>query len=210
MSNIISDQIKNNINIFLSQYFRIIIVVVVMTILLAGNLFFVWPKYKRILKDIDAANKEEDLRYAKRQKYLNQLKELKSEYQRINRDDLRKIKIMLPKKSSREELLAQTEDMIVKNGFLLTDLRVENVADKQGDNIANNKAAQEESLVKPANTVSVKKIKIIMNVVGTDYTGLKRLLKIIENNLRLMDVVNLSFNLTNRTTSLEVYTYYID
>jgi len=207
MPNIISAQIKNSVNIFLSKYFGAVAVFVAMAILVFGNLFFVWPEYKRIINDIESANKKEDLKYAERQKYLKQLKELKAEYQKISPDDIKKIEIMLPKKNNREELLAQMENMIARNGFLLADLRVEDIVEKQ-DGAADE--AEKKDSIDPADRKGVNKIKINMNIVGTDYDGFKRLLRVIENNLRLLDITNLSFSPGSQKTSLEMYAYYAD
>ncbi len=209
MKDIINAQIKNSINIFLNRYFSVVALAAAIVILVLGGLFLIFPKYKQIDNNIKLADKKESLNYAKRQKYLSQLKELKAEYQKINQDDIKKIKIMLPKTNNREELLAEIEKMILKNGFLLTNLRVEDVDAKQ-KNIAgaakkNNK--NNKNLVKTA-AISINKVKINMNVIGTDYGGLKKLLGVVENNLRLMDIVNLSFNPGDKTTSLEVYAYY--
>ncbi len=209
---IINAQIKNNINIFLDRYFGAIAIITAVIVLVLGNLLLVWPKYKQIINDIESAEKKESLDYAKRQKYLNQLKELKSEYQKISQDDIKKIEIMLPQENNKEELLAQMENLISKNGFLLTDLRVEDVAAKQESSAgaAKGQSAGDKGLIVQAAKPGLNKVKININVVGTDYEGLKRLLGVIENNLRLMDVTNLFFDPEGRKSSLEMYAYYVD
>lgn len=210
MRDIISAQIKNTVNIFLNRYFSAIALVVAVIILISGYLFLVRPKYKQIVNDIESAGEEESLNYSKRQKYLSQLKELKAEYRKISQEDIEKIKIMLPGTNNREELLAQMEKIITKNGFLLTSLSVEDIEPRQ-EKIAipaKSKTADNKNLIKPAAKISVNKVKINMNIIGTDYSGLKKLLDVIENNLRLIDITNLSFSPNGNTTSLEMYAYY--
>lgn len=213
MKDVISAQIKNNINIFLNRYFGAIAIFAAVIVLILGNLFLVWPKYKQITDDIRSAEKKESLNYSKRQKYLSQLKELKAEYKKINQDDIKKIEIMLPKTNNKEKLLAQIEKIILKNGFLLKDLRVEDVNDKQKKAVVakkNMSADTSKGLIKPVGKVNIKKVKINMNVIGADYKGFKKLLGVIENNLRLMDITSLSFSPGGGSVSLEMYAYYVN
>ncbi len=188
-------QIKNQINIFFNFYFKIILVLIVSLFLFAGYLFIVLPKYKQISFDIEAGGRKENLEYLNRQKYYNQLKKLQAEYLKINVSDINKVNIMLPDKKDIESLLPEIEGIILKNGLLLTSIQVENMGGAPTD-----KGISQE----------IKKIKININVVGTDYVGFKNLLKAIENNLRLMDINNLSFDPTGNTTSLDITTYYLN
>jgi hypothetical protein len=47
-----------------------------------------------------------------------------------------------------------------------------------------------------------------VDLVGLDYDGLKRLLRDIEQNLRLLDVRDLHFRQNSKEASLSIATYY--
>jgi len=213
MSNLISAQIRNNINIFLNRYFSAIIFVASVVVLVAGFSFLLLPKYKEVMRGIESAGAEYDSEYSEMQKYLSELKKLKNEFQKISQEDIAKIQIMLPQEEYHEELLAQMENIVLKNGFLLTFLQVEDngqierVPRDGGRDGKANDAGGDRIPLEVQTTVNQVKIK--MDIVGADYSGLKKLLGIIENNLRLIDILNISFDPTGGKTSLEMRAYYI-
>ena len=212
MKSVISARIKNNINIFLNRYFNAIAFAAAVVIFVLGYLFLIAPKYKQIVYNIESAGEEEGVKYSERQKYLNQLKKLKTEYQTMDQADIEKIEKMLPSKKYHEELLPQLEEIILKNGFLLTSLQVEadGIQQENTENQTKSKNTGNKNLTEPAIKNKISKIKIKMNIVGADYKGFKRLLGVIENNLRLMDITNLSFDPSGDMISLEMYAYYLE
>jgi Tfp pilus assembly protein PilO len=206
MKDIKSIQIKNTINIFLNRYFNIVAFGVTIIILVLGFSFLILPKYKQIGQEIKLAGEEKSAEYLERQKYLNQLEELKAEYQRISPADIERLKSMIPYEKEHERLLAQLESIILKNGFLFPSLHIEEVESKSQSTKtpAKNDSTEAESSNK------IKKVAIKTEIIGTDYTGLKRILNVFENNLRLMDIANLSFNPKENRTSLTLYAYYLE
>jgi hypothetical protein len=203
-------QIKNIINIFLTRYFKVIVLILTIMILIVGYSFLIKPKYKQIIQEVKSVSEEKSPKYLNRKKYLNQLKELKAEYQKISLSDINKIKAILPSEKGHEELLAQLEDIILKNGLLLTSLQIEEVAEAKDKEVSRREGEKaEDSSSEDKLLKEINKLKIRMEIIGTDYVGFKNLLNVIENNLRLMDIVSLSFSPDNNTTSLELYVYYI-
>jgi len=49
---------------------------------------------------------------------------------------------------------------------------------------------------------------VTLSVSSIDYSGLKNLLHLLENNLRLIDVTNLSFSPDNNAATIGLRTYY--
>lgn len=211
MKRIISVQVKNKINIFLYKYFNLVVLCIVVIILTFGYLSFIKPKYDQINNEYKTASVEEDSKYLERKKYLKQLEDLKQEYQEISVVDIEKIKIMLPEEDNHEELFAQFEDIILKNGLLLTSLSISEVESKLVDTKAlkeENDSAEDSS--SNEGILEIKTILVSLSFLGTDYEGLKNILSILENNLRLFDINSLSFNPGGNSTSLELYTYFLE
>ncbi len=192
----------------LTRYFNIVAPVLVVAVLALGFFFLIEPKYKSIISEKKEIITPEDLKLEERLRYIDELKKQKESFETINAEDIKRIRAIAPTRLYHEELLAQLEKIILENGLLLNSIAI---AEEGSDNTSNANISEgggnsnEEESGPP-----VKKIKISMSITGTDYAGLKNLLSIIENNLRLMDIVSLSADITNRTTSIDAYAYYLE
>jgi|SRR3989344_1968740 len=184
---------KHKIN-YLVAHFKKIILLVMVIIFAAGYFFLINPKYQEIKTKIgDIGTKEEE--QSSLQDKLIQITKLRSAYKSISLDGLERINMALPDSPSKDELLPQLETLISQNGLLLTSLQVDDL--QKSDDKTDQKAT------------GIGKIKISMNIVGTDYYNFKNILSVLEKNLRLLDVVSLKFSPTEESASLEVITYYM-
>ena len=129
---------------------------------------------------------------------LNKIKKLKEAYQQISREDIDKIEAILPEEGGEDKLLAELEDIVLGNGLILSSLQIEKKgAEPINKSIINNFSGE------------IGKIKIGMDIVGTDYVGLKNFLTVIEKNLRLIDIIKIGFSPAENKTSIEAYSYYL-
>lgn len=192
----------------LTRYFKLIAFALVAAIFVLGFFFLIKPKYKNIISKNKEIITYEYLKYEERLKYLNELKKQKASFKTISAEDIKKIKALAPTRLYHEELLAQLEKIILENGLLLNSIDIAEAgsadASKANPPEGGGNAAEQGS------GLPVKRIKINMSITGTDYTGLKNLLNIMENNLRLIDIVNLSTDTKNKTTSIDAYAYYLE
>lgn len=186
------NQLISRLNGFIIDYFNYFVLAVVVLIMVIGLVFFITPEYRQTVNELNEIKARRQKEYEASQQYLAQLNQLNSIYNKVNPDDLKKIENLLPSRAETEDLLSQLEAIAANNGLLLTSLEVD----------TGNKN-------KNVNLSAVDKIKIKMNVVGLDYVGLKNILRTIENNLRLMDIVNLSFSPAESAASFEIDTYYL-
>ena len=212
MNNIIENkivkQIASSINMILMRYFKLIALALVVAILALGFFFLIEPKYKSIISKKEEVITPEDLKYEEHLQYSNELKKQKAGFAAINAEDIKRIKALAPTRLYHEELLAQLEKIILANGLLLNSIAI---AEAGSDNAGNaNPPEAGGNAAVPAGELPVKKIKINMDITGADYTGLKNLLNIIENNLRLIDIVRVSADIKGKTTSIEAYAYYLE
>lgn len=203
--------IKNAI-IFLARYFNFFVTGIVVVILISGYFLVISPKVKE-LSEKDKAVEETVFddsapEFKERQDRLKELKKILADYEEINPDSIKKIKTMLPTRKKQEILLAEMEKIILSNGFLLSSITTE---EAKGETPSKKTSAKEGESA-PVSTIlqDVKKLKITMEIIGADYNGLKNILGILENNLRLLDITKVSLNSEKENLSLEGYTYYLE
>jgi len=200
---------KLQINNFLMHYFKLFVFVILIIMLTAGYFMLIRPKYKKVIRDIALISADKEVEYLTQQRYLDKLNELKAIYKNINPEDKNKINVILPSQTEVEDLFSEIEVIVLKNGLLLASLQVELKEDKassRGAYIPKSalKTKEEEELPKEIGQVSIK-----MEIIGTDYNGFKNMLRTLENNLRLMDIIQLSFSPSSEQTSLELLAYYL-
>ncbi len=222
-----SNQLMKQVNDFLLNYFNWVILIIVLPILVVGFSMIIEPKYELVIRDVEIVRRDKEGEYLIQQSYLNKLNELKNAYQGIKSEDKRKIDIILPDKVETEEFFSNMEAMVLRNGLILTSLQIKSEALELEENKITSKNQNKEDTSASArnrkkiykteeakakiNNLSeeIGKITITMNIIGTDYDGLKSLLQTIENNLRLMDIKNISWSSDGNSTSLELVTYYM-
>lgn len=195
------------INSFLIKNFKFIIILIVIIVLLLGSYFVLYKKYNKIMVQSEAASEEQKSEYDNQLKYLQELQDLKSVYETISQKDIDKVLAILPDEQTHEDLLSQVETIILKNGLLLKSLSVEAEGkDKSQRSISTTSGGGNKEDSIPS---EIGKVKINMSIIGTDYERFKQLLFVLENNLRLMDIDNLSFSPNEKSTTLSLVTYYL-
>ena len=192
---------KNSLNLFLNNYFNIIMVVVMIIILLLSYFFIIKPKYNQTLLAIEITAQQQQKLYADQQKKLNNLKIISDLYKKISETDLKKFNGVLPDNYVKERLFGEFEEIINKNGYILNSvtLDAEKESEETADVIASTTSEQ---------SGKIGKINLQLSISAVDYKGFKNLLRLLENNLRLFDVSNVSFSAGGNTTNLTLTTYY--
>lgn len=207
------EQLKQKANAFLIRYFNLLAITLAAIILIVGFFLLIKPKYNKISREIKLSNENSENKYNAAFAYLSQLNKLKAEYEKISPEGIKKIEIMLPSEKFYEELFVQLESIVLKNGLLLTSIEISPeglISGKESAGAAktqNNKTAENKA-VKDNLLEEVTKVNIAMSVAGVDYLGLKKLLYVLENNLQLIDITNLSFSPDQKGVTLEMTTYY--
>lgn len=188
-------------------------VMLIFAIILAGGYFLaLQPKFIAIKKEKSLIS-EKEAEISSLNSKIRQLEKMKDSYEEIDKIDLDKIDSILPDVLGKDKLLSEIESLILKNGLLLTSLQIEEVKEvkkvisPEGETSANlpGTAAQE----KKNKLTNVGKIKINVDLAGTNYDNFKKILKAIEDNLRLLDIAKIQFNPDANKTSLEIFAYYL-
>ncbi len=179
--------IQRQINIFLANYFTYLVFILVIVILSIGYLFVLKPKKEAFEENIGREAVAREQQYLALKKDLAGLEELSLAYKGIDSKNIAKLDKILPLKPDLEELMKQIEVIVFQNGLLMTSMAIR------------------EELSK---TQKIGVARITLSVVGTDYMGLKTLLRSFENNLRLLDVQTVNFTPDGRSANLEINAYY--
>ncbi len=208
-----NEQLKQKVNGFLIRYFNLLAIVLAAIILIAGFFLLIKPKYNKISREIRLSNESSESKYNAAFAHLAKLNKLKTEYEKINPEDVKKIEIMLSSEKFYEELFVQLESIVLKNGLLLTSMQISPeglISGKESAAVAKARNSQPEKnkAVEDSLPEEVTKIKIAMNVAGVDYLSLKNLLYALENNLQLTDITNLSFSPDQKGATFEMLAYY--
>lgn len=210
--------------IFLNRYYRLIIIILSLLIIVLG--FFLWlkPKYQEMKKltALQLPLREEKLKelsnYAEElEKLAKNLTDFQTQYQ----EELQKLEKILPRKADLAGLFAQLEALITANGFELnsvsftegSSLKSTSQSDNlpqaaTSDSLLSDSWLQSESsgdgLIPPAiaqqkeaitsNQPTIKTIEIGLEIQGGGYLAFKTLLENIERHLRVMDVSSINFN----------------
>ncbi len=200
---------KQKVADFLLGNFNQVIIFIVIIIIGSGFLFLLYPKYKQINNFNQSKIKILQAEYESKQKYLKALNEMKTAYSQIDPTLIAKIEAMAPKQAEVEKLISELEAVTIKNGLILSSLQIDNSQIKNQTEV---KANLEPNRTTTADTLIISglsQIKIALKVVGTDYYGLKNILRTIENNLRIMDINKIAYDDAKSETSLEIIVYYL-
>ena len=193
------------LNIFLLHYFNLIVLFLVILVLAIGFFYLIKPKYKSISWEIKLTDQVRETEYNSLQQYYTRLKQYKLSYDKINEKDIKRIENMTLTSSNYEELFRELETVILKRGLLLTFLEINlDVLESSPRKIIPKSQKIDAGLPD-----GIGKIRISMEIIGVDYKSFKGLLATIENNLRLLDIEELTFSPAEKTVSFEINAYYL-
>ncbi len=203
-------EIKHRINFVFSRYFKLFMLAIILTIFAGGYIFVVGPKYKEIENKKKEISNNEELEYFKQKRKIKQLNDLINVYKNISQADMEKIDLLLPSEEKiHEELFSQIESIILRNGLLLKSLEIDtressSKSAKNSDSAKIKGETEEDVLPK-----DIGRVRINLNILGLDYFKLKDLVRVFENNLRLIDIDEINFQPDNNSAIIGFYTYYL-
>lgn len=200
------DKKQNDLNLFLNDYFNIILAAVLILFLILSYFVFLGPKFRATQAAISANTEEKQLLYETTQKRLASLKAISDIYQKISPADMQKFNSVLPDAYVKERLFGEIEEIIGQGGWLVSSISISAAPDAAA---AGTPAAGTEAAAAPP-TLAGKRVGTVtlnLNISAVDYSGFKNLLRLLESNLRLFDVESVSFS-PNNTANIILTTYY--
>jgi capsular polysaccharide biosynthesis protein len=196
-----NNKAKNSFNLFLKNYFNFILAITLIVFLMAAYFFILAPKYSATTAAIKDSITEQQKLYNAQQKKLANYKDIASLYKKVSPADLKKFNNVLSDAYVKESLFGEIEDIVNQNGFIIDKISVLNPENKE-----KTKAASDAVVI--AAPTNLGEININLSLGTVDYAGFKNLVKIFENNLRLMDISQVNFSADSGTADLTLRTYY--
>ena len=215
---------QNKRNLFLNEYFQAIVVGILILFLVLAYLVILGPKFQSTQVAIQENLAEEQRLYNDSQRKLDNLKAILDLYKKINPADLAKFNGVLPDTYVRERLFGELEEIVGQGGWLVKEINISQpeektvaapvaapASDSMDSTDTSAPAAPTPSPTATAPSAPSNKIgsvTVVLTVNAIDYPGLKNLLHILENNLRLFDVTGVSFNPSGNSAVINLTTYY--
>lgn len=196
---------QNSANMFLNDYFNIIIVFVIIFVLVISYFVVIQPKYNETMDAIKITLEQQQKLYTSQQIKLNNLQAVAELYKKIPAADLKKFNSVLPNNYIKERLFGELEEVITQNGFILSSVKI--LEDTNTNQPAPAPAA-DGSVAAPIASSNVGTINLELAITAIDYAGFKNLLRTMENNLRLFDITKVSFSPDGNSATLVLSTYY--
>lgn len=196
---------KNNLNLFLNDYFNLIILAILVVILSLAYFFLIGPKLKMTTAIMQENIESQKRLYTEQERKLRDLKTVKRIYEEIVPADLTKFNNVLPDSYVKERLFGELEEIIVRQGFILGSITLTSDQQDLAEGIPLPEMSADNG---DATLVNVGQISISLDVSAIDYGGLKQLLRTLEANSRLFDIKSLTFGAEADSVQLEMVTYY--
>lgn len=200
-------QSLNERNIFLNKYFNLILIFLVLIFLVLTYLLFLSPKHKTAELLIKENISNQQLLLNQQKKKLDTLKIISDIYSKVSSDDLLKFNLVLPYQYKQEQLFGEFEEIANKNGWIL-----KSVALSYPDEVNSTQApvTPTDGIILGSLNPNVGRVEVSLSFSGLDYQGVKKLLTVIEGNLRIFDVNNISFSGEGVNLNLTTYYYKIN
>jgi len=182
------------------KYFSLVILFIIIIIFIVAYQFLLKPKYNSIISGQEISNKKQE--YLDKMKYFNQLKSLRRVYDSIDIKNLEKVNSIINNKNNQEEIFREIEYIANSNGLTLNNLKV-SALDNSSTKLNNIIGSKYKNKLFD----KIEIVKVDFDLLNVSYDNLISVLKTIENNLRIMDVISIDFAADVNQASLELYTY---
>jgi len=208
-----AEKLKRHFVFLLSRHFVWLVIFLAFLVIAFGFIFFLKPEYDKIIAVAGGGKKEVEEQkneLMERKRYLKDLNESLAVYEKISPKDIEKINLLLPEKELAESLFTRLDNLVARNGLILTSMKINQDSATQGPAPGRAQSTDKESdqseQVLPS---GIGVISVDLSIAGCNYEAIKNLLRALENNLRIMDVDKLSFSSGGDSLNLSIRTYYL-
>lgn len=202
---------RDTLSLIWDKYFQVFLAGVLILSLILAYFLILGPKFQATQSALQANIDEQQSIYSGQQKKLANLKALVDLYKKIDMADLQKFNAVLPDKYIPERLYGELEEIVSRGGWLVTSVRImdpEDAAKQVKATAVDEEGNSLPAAIQPTEDARLGTINFEVNVSAIDYAGLKSLLRLLEKNLRLIDVQSVGFNPDGNSATLELTTYY--
>lgn len=194
--------------VFISNY-KLIAFILVMIIALPSYFWLIAPLYQE-WKDTQQRILTADNEGADLQKEFKEINAAISNFTDVKEEDIARVSQLLPPAAQKKDMYALLERITQENGLILKDISMEEEVES---NLMESAAIAERNLQAQKKTENawpkeIAKVDIAIAVLGVNYESLKRYIKTIENNIKLMDITGLNFSPATGAVNLQITTYF--
>lgn len=195
---------KNSFNIFLNEYFSVIVVFLCVVIFIFAYFAVLSPKLKSTTMAISDNIEAQKKLYIEQERKLAELKTIQQVYSEILPSDLDKFNQILPDEYLKEALYGELEEIVSKQGYILSAVSVN---ESLGEDDEDAKAMPQiggTGVINP----NIGEVRAVVDVGAINYGGFKNLLKTMEASSRLYDIKSVQFSENSGSAQFELISYY--
>jgi len=214
---------RNLLNAGLNRYFGVAIVVVILLVSVLSYAYIIKPEYDGIIKNVNETFFEKNQllpKYREADSYKNIVKG----YKAIDPVEIDRINAMIPDEYIKEDLFTEVIFIVAHNGFKVDSLdvtkfsklsalpaggstRLANDAKIASSSADGATSTVDTLLVNLPDTVGAMNVKL--GVSNISYQDFSKLLNVLEESLRLLDISNVTYNPSSKSAVFNFSTYYI-
>jgi hypothetical protein len=195
----------NDLTSWLNNYFSVVIIIVLFLFLALAYWLIISPKFISIQNSLQTKVREQETLYTIAQSKLFILEDIQKVYGTIEPGDLQKFNSVLPTSYVPDRLYGQLEEIVASGGWMIQSIEFDSEDAKV---VRKTKIPVSSILTDLKKYPGLEKYNVSLSISTIDYLGVKRLLHLLETNLRLLDVTSVDFSPEAGTAVLNLNTYY--
>lgn len=209
----LNKQYITKINIFLLKYFNLIVFFIVVSTLFSVSFFFLKPKYDNLVEKESISNQNKEDELIAKTNYKTRLIQYKNHFNEISSIDKKKIDEILPVNFEHKDMLIMFDQLMTENNWLMKSIKISGkVESTPGRNVrAVTRKETVDTKATAADSIGVISVDLMFDPGKSDdyYERSKNILKVFENQLKLMDLENISITFGEGDVLLSINTYYL-
>jgi hypothetical protein len=219
---VISRKKSNAVNKFLNLYFKYIAVFIVFVFLWGATRFFIKPKFDQALFLSNNTLTQKRTQFVNEYNKMENNRKVIAEYEEIDPEIIDKISKMIPVEYSRDDLFTEITYFLIKNEYKINNISVVNPLATTDDSVSGEGSvsgrrggsddSQSDSLphINYVKTLppEIGSWFITVSLLDVDYYSLKRLITLLEDNLKIMDIFSIDFQPSSNIVNISILTYY--
>lgn len=216
----------NSLNRFLNSYFKYFLVLVAVLILLVAIQLLIRPKFNEAVVLSNNVLKEKKSEFINEYQKWQNYEKVIAEFNAIDQISVAKIKKIIPETYSRDDLFTEITYFLISNNYQVKKVEVVSPLAasslEEGLNLGRRGTAPLPVVATGSDSVKSdlyqKRLSALPDEIGAwvvkvslsdiNYSGLRKMLVDLENNLKLIDIYFLDFQPLDKGVTLEFLTYY--
>lgn len=192
------------------RYYNVLLITVFLAVFGIGYVMAIKPKNQEIAQNIQAANQQKQEEKEGLRKTIANYSAYIEKFNDLDSRDLARANAILPDVNDQDSLFLQLEHLFKKHNFVLNSISIASPKSNDSGRSASRRSGGEDSGEEASRGISgVSEIDLELSFEALGYSAFKRLLKVIEDNLRVLDIGEINFSGDDSVITLQVKTYFL-